>query len=440
MKKYYITLILAITLSITFAQHSGQQAIFDATATSYIDYGKGVDLKGYYSDISNKSAMTITLWMKWDKKSVAGVGTWANLFTLTDTTSVDNGVFWIQHSQNNDKIEFALTTSTGRQYIQSSTNPQDGVWYHIACVYDATLSSKNMKLYINGIEEATRNTTGNIRVFDSKTKLNVGRCPAKFRNFNGMIDEISVWSKALNVVDVRKIMNNPESVTQLDYKAPKLIGYYNFDNGTANDLTPTGNNGTNAGTVTYTNTSSLPVELVNFDVTITNGKPLIQWATATETNNNFFTVERSFDGVTAETIATIDGAGNSNSLISYDFIDQNSSKAGVVYYRIKQTDFDGTSETFAWKAINTTSTQTNLLKVYPNPSTGIINLSLTGSTSLQTTVNILDITGRIVMNQQFESSDYFSTTLDLSSLLPAGLYYVEVINNNQRLIEKIILK
>ncbi|MEI6347486.1 MAG: LamG-like jellyroll fold domain-containing protein [Bacteroidota bacterium] len=444
MKKYYFTFVLVLTISILFAQHTGQQAIFNATSNSYIDYGKGINLSGYNNKLSNGTAMTITMWVKWGKKTAAGVGEWANLFTLADTAiSGDNGVFWVQHNQTNTKFEFALNTQTsGRQYIQSNTNPVDGVWYHIACVYDASLSTKNMKLYINGILEAYNDAKGNITIFGSKSKLNVGRWPNptnNYRFFDGMIDEISVWSKPLSTADIVSIMNNPESVTGRNYNAAKLIGYYNFDTGTPLDLSSSGNNGTNAGGVTFTNSGSLPVELINFDVTLNNGKSLIQWSTATETNNNFFTVERSFDGVTAETIAVVNGSGNSNVIVNYNQIDQDT-PTGIVYYRIKQTDFDGTTETFAWKAVNTSSAQTSLLKVYPNPSNGILNVSMTGISSAQTTLNIFDITGRQVMSQQFESKDFFTTTLDLSSMIPAGLYYVEVINDSQRLIEKIILK
>jgi hypothetical protein len=299
-----------------------------------------------------------------------------------------------------------------------------------------------MKLYINGVLEVNNDSKGNITVFGTKSKLNVGRWPNpsnNYRFFDGMIDEISVWSKALTASNIVNIMNNPESVTGTNYNAAKLIGYYNFDTGTPLDLSSSGNNGTNAGGVTFTNSGSLPVELINFDVTLNNGKSLIQWSTATETNNNFFTVERSLDGVTAETIAVVNGSGNSNGIVSYKHIDQDT-PAGIVYYRIKQTDFDGTTETFAWKAVNTSSAQNSLLKVYPNPSNGILNVSMTGISSAQTTLNIFDITGRQVMSQQFESKDFFTTTLDLSSTIPAGLYYIEVINDSQRLIEKIILK
>ena len=444
MKRLIILFILILSITSTFSQHSGQQAVFNATTNSYIDYGKGINLNGYYSSLSNGSAMTITLWVKWDKKTATGVGEWANLFTLAD--SIDNGdvgVFWIQHSQTNNKFEFALNTQTsGRQYIQSSMNPVEGVWYHIACVYDASLASKNMKLYVNGVLDVSNNSKGNIAFFDTKSKLNVGRWPNpanNYRRFNGMMDEISVWSKALTITEINDIMNNPESVIGKNYNAKNLIGYYNFDDGTPYDLTKLGNNGVNAGTVTFVNTSTLPVELVDFNITLSNGKPMIHWTTATETNNHFFTIERSKDGINAETVAVVDGAGNSNSLINYKIQDQNE-VSGLVYYRIKQTDFDGTTETFEWKAINLSSKQEQVLNVYPNPTNGIVNITLSEITSPQTTVTILDITGRQIFTQQFEANDYFNTSIDLSSNMPSGIYFIEVKNDNQQLMKKVVLK
>jgi hypothetical protein len=442
MKRLTIFILLILSITSVFSQHSGQQAVFNATSNSYIDYGKGINLNGYYSSLSNGSAMTITLWVKWDKKTTTGVGEWANLFTLAD--SIDNGdvgVFWIQHSQTNNKFEIALNTQTsGRQYIQSSTNPVEGVWYHIACVYDASLPSKNTKLYVNGVLEASNNSKGNIVAFNTKSKLNVGRWPNpanSYRRFNGMIDEISVWSKALTITEINNIMNDPESITGKNYDAAKLIGYYNFDAGTPADLTTSGNNGVNAGAVTYTNT--LPVELVSFDVVLSNGNPEIHWATASETNNHYFTIERSLDGVNAETVTVVNGAGNSNSIINYQVKDQDK-VTGIVYYRIKQTDFDGTTETFEWKAINLSSKQEQVLNVYPNPTNGIVNITLSEITSPQTIVTILDITGRQVFTQQFEANDYFNTSIDLSSNMPSGIYFIEVKNDAQQLIKKVILK
>lgn len=442
MKKFIYIIFLLYGINVANAQHSGKQAIFDASDSSYIDYGKAMNLNGF-NTLSGGKKLTIALWVKWESKMNVGVGQWANLFTMADSSSNgDNGVFWIQHNSDNTKFEFALQNSTSRQLIQSTMNPVEGQWYHIACVFDGNLGSKNMKLYINGVEDASLTTASNkITSFSPKSKLNVGRWPNpsnNYRRFNGMIDEISVWSKVLTPAQIISLMNSPESVTGTNYNAPNLIGYFNFDDGTTDDLTHFANNGILGGGTLIEDSGTLPIELVDFDVVNKNGNPVVQWTTATELNNNYFTIERSTDGVNGEVIGVVNGAGNSNILVNYQFVDPNPI-SGTVYYRIKQTDFDGTSETFSWKAINLDVIQTSVLKVYPNPTSGVVNISLTASAP-QTTLNVMDVTGRQVYNQIFTSNDYLFTTIDLSSSLPSGVYFVQVLNGNQQLMEKVILK
>lgn len=425
------------------AQHSGKQAIFNASDSSYIDYGKAMSLNGI-NTLSGSKKLTITLWVKWDTKNSVGVGEWANLFTMADSSSNgDNGIFWIQHNQDNTKFEYALQNSSSRQYVQSSINPVEGQWYHIACVFDGTLASKNMKLYINGVEDASLTTASNkITSFSSMSKLNVGRWPNpsnNYRRFNGMIDEISVWSKVLTQAQIISIMNDPESVTNTNYNAPNLLGYFNFDDGTTGDLTRFDNNGILGGGALIEDAGMLPIELVDFDVVSKNGNPVVQWTTATELNNNYFTVERSLDGIHGEVVGTVRGAGNSNSTLNYQFVDPNP-VSGIAYYRIKQTDFDGATEAFGWKAINMDIYSSSTLNVYPNPTTGTINLSLTATSAPQTTVAVFDLSGRELLNQTFESNGTFFATLDLSSSLPAGIYYIQVQNDSQRSMEKIVLK
>src|SRR5690606_38659659 len=85
----------------------------------------------------------------------------------------------------------------------------------------------------------------------------------------------------------------------------------------------------------------LPIQLLSFTAKpIDNKEVLTQWTTATETNNDFFTVERSVDALNFKEIGTVNGAGNSNNAIKYRFSDKNPF-AGTSYYRLKQTDFDG---------------------------------------------------------------------------------------------------
>lgn len=89
----------------------------------------------------------------------------------------------------------------------------------------------------------------------------------------------------------------------------------------------------------------LPIELISFNGYCNTNTVILKWSTSSETNNNFFTVEKSNNGISFDQIGTINGSGNSTSNNNYSFIDYNPYD-GVGYYRLKQTDYDGNSEYF----------------------------------------------------------------------------------------------
>lgn len=85
----------------------------------------------------------------------------------------------------------------------------------------------------------------------------------------------------------------------------------------------------------------LPIELIAFDFTCDEElQSILKWITASESNNDYFTLEKSYDAVNWNIIATVKGAGNSTSTIHYSFTYKDSSRT-LSYYRLKQTDYDG---------------------------------------------------------------------------------------------------
>jgi len=89
----------------------------------------------------------------------------------------------------------------------------------------------------------------------------------------------------------------------------------------------------------------LPIELLSFTANADHEFVRLHWATATETNNDFFTIERSTNLNDWEVLGFIDGAGNSSRPLQYVFTDYNP-LSGISYYRLKQTDYDGKYEYF----------------------------------------------------------------------------------------------
>jgi len=113
--------------------------------------------------------------------------------------------------------------------------------------------------------------------------------------------------------------------------------------------------------------TSLPVELKFFEAEAAEGGVDLSWATLAEVNNDYFTIERSSDQNLFEVVDTVNGNGNSTRLINYAYRDE-IQFTGNLYYRLKQTDFNGNSETFdiAVVIVDTAEEEPDL-KVYPNP-------------------------------------------------------------------------
>ena len=150
--------------------------------------------------------------------------------------------------------------------------------------------------------------------------------------------------------------------------------------------------------------TGLPVTLIDFTGIVEKNNVLLQWQTATETNNKRFETERSADGIVFSKIGSVAGHGNSSVIKYYSFADTNPLN-GTNYYRLKQIDNDGA---YAYSKIVSVSFESNdsLISVYPNPAKDYINIkianagvlsvynasgALVKTTLLQSGINIVDI-------------------------------------------------
>lgn len=115
-------------------------------------------------------------------------------------------------------------------------------------------------------------------------------------------------------------------------------------------------------TLQGTNIQALPIELLRFDVYNRLGQNIIEWVCATERSNDYFTLERSSDGLNWESISTINGAGNSVIKTSYSYSD-GGHKNSYNYYRLKQTDFNGVSEFFKIISIDNSVNSKKVIRV-----------------------------------------------------------------------------
>ena len=181
-----------------------------------------------------------------------------------------------------------------------------------------------------------------------------------------------------------------------------------------------------------TESSVLPLELLNFTVKKINKTTQLDWITAHEVNIKNFDIERMSSSSKFEKIGTVKPKSNNSSENLYTFLDANPLD-GVNYYRLKINDLDGTSKYSKTISLDFASPKLHV-KVFPNPTRG--NLSIDLGDAENAKIRILNISGMEVLYKLGQSGQ---TSIDISNL-PNGMYFVEIATNSLLIREKIIKK
>lgn len=181
-------------------------------------------------------------------------------------------------------------------------------------------------------------------------------------------------------------------------------------------------------------TNPLPVELLSFDAKHNGNIVEVTWTTASEWNNDYFTVEHSKDGMQFDEVTRVDGAGNSSTVINYSATDYEP-YGNTSYYRLKQTDFDGQykySEIIAVESCRDGLTEN--LTIYPNPANGTFNLLFNGDKEQVRSIEIFNVMGERVCYL-----GHFQSVIDLSDK-PSGMYSVHFNLISKSIIQKIVIE
>ncbi len=181
-----------------------------------------------------------------------------------------------------------------------------------------------------------------------------------------------------------------------------------------------------------TTANPLPIELTSFSCSNvnrnTNG---LSWTTASESNNDYFAIERSSNGVEFSQIAKVNGAGNSLTTLNYNYNDVNPI-SGLSYYRLKQVDFNGK---FSYSEIcSVTNNGDGNVSFYPNPVRTNLTIDYEFSEKPKSNViSVTDVTGKLVsVSSSFTDS---KVTLDCSDLAE-GIYFLKVIIGEKEVVNK----
>lgn len=182
----------------------------------------------------------------------------------------------------------------------------------------------------------------------------------------------------------------------------------------------------------------LPIELISFTASQENDGVMLDWKTASESNNDYFTVESSFNGIDFKKVGTFKAVGNSTRMESYQFFDsitcQNMNNA-FVYYRLKQTDYN---QNFTYSKIVPVNYQLgniiSNLSVFPVPTENVTNFKLHSKLNTEIKLYLIDMMGQLLSEFHQEVSKGDNMIGITLPELKNGTYVLKVVDTNQNFV------
>ena len=165
---------------------------------------------------------------------------------------------------------------------------------------------------------------------------------------------------------------------------------------------------------------------------------ILNWSTASEKNNDFFTIERSADGKLFTPIGVIPGSGNSNFQMNYSYTDSaNSNKQA--YYRLIQTDYDGTSKSHKIVAVDKCLDEENKISIFYNRQEEIM-LNIQADADQLYVISLANILGKTLWDESYRAIEGTNTYSVETSNLSEGVYFLMVYTTTNKLTQKIYIR
>lgn len=181
---------------------------------------------------------------------------------------------------------------------------------------------------------------------------------------------------------------------------------------------------------------TLPLTLLNFSATLLNKTAQLNWQTTNEINTNYFTIERSIDGINFTAVSKVNAKGNRSTLTSYNYDDDLSGvNSNKIYYRLKQEDKDGSISYSKVVMVRIDGSNINLT-IIPNPAKSYFTINAISNAILSNaTLIITDFAGQTVM-QKMLSPNYLPV-INISNLAN-GLYTITIITRDKTYTTKLL--
>ncbi len=176
----------------------------------------------------------------------------------------------------------------------------------------------------------------------------------------------------------------------------------------------------------------LPVNYLFFEAEkITNSEVLLSWGTIEEVDNDYFIIQRSSDGINFEDIGVVDGKGNSTAANYYNYTDYNPG-TGMVYYRLKQVDFDGN---YSLSMIRAVMLGDGNVLINQTGTTVDIVTSFEGDVEIY--ISLVNLKGQVLIQDYYTATGTNIHTLQLNEL-PSGVYILQLQGGDQMVTEKLV--
>ncbi len=403
------TAISSLSGTIDLNDPSGNIAVENNGSGTCTSFGNNPNHELLYFSVDENETYTFSI----------GSGTLPNdLITLYETSYSSSSVCtnWLTCSGNYNGSSVGLSNSIsralekGKQYVLVISGFTSG---HVGTYTISFSSSGTGQIFDNtnfpssgyaSTYAIVNNTTGNIVAFDADTDLsNSITYPAESYTIYGV-----VYLGGTNI-------------------ATYVGGSFSAFQTAISNSTICADVSSNTVSVTVTS-SALPIELLSFTGNQQNESILLNWKTSTEVNNDYFTLEHSTDGYDFEFLAEVDGKGNSTITNDYRFVHLDPT-VGTNYYRLSQTDFDGTTKVEDVIAVDFKTGQVTAA-VIPNPiRQNEINLQYTSPENSDVEVEVIDMTGKVLIQTTVSVSEGENNIQLPAQNWSAGVYYLRTIQN-----------
>ena len=182
----------------------------------------------------------------------------------------------------------------------------------------------------------------------------------------------------------------------------------------------------------------LPVEIISFNAVAQNSKVILNWATASETNNSYFEIESSINSNQYQPIGRVSGVGTTSQTTYYSFTDVAPFTA-TNFYRLKQVDIDGRFKYSAILTIKLNSKLTKAVNIFPNPVADKINIRISSDVAANSDLKLISNVGQIIFRQtnRVVKGDNLIFVYNVDNL-PKGMYTLHVTINNEELVTKVL--